>query len=132
MQNWLDLRLRQKVPATLLVLSAAYRYGESETENHYDALLSVLSSIPDELFHEAELEVNHAEGAATNKQRLEVIKEQEQMIRTENEQSVLSGLTVSDDVDLDDEEKREAIILQAREDEDSSAEKSAEKPSSKE
>ncbi|KAK9475455.1 LETM1 domain-containing protein mdm28 [Dipodascopsis tothii] len=106
LQTWLDLRLRQKVPATLLVLSSAYIYGEASAESHYDALLSVLSSIPDELFHEAELEVHNLEGAATNKQRLEVIKEQEQLIKSENQEVSRSGVAVQDDVNCDDLERR--------------------------
>ena len=53
-----------------------------------DALTGVLSSIPDELFHEIELEVHTSEGAATNKQRLEVLKEQQELIEEENEQDI--------------------------------------------
>ncbi|KAK9463780.1 LETM1 domain-protein mdm28, mitochondrial [Lipomyces oligophaga] len=104
LQYWLELRLRQRVPSTLLLLSAAYNYSFSETfETIYDSLLAVLSSIPDELYHEAELAVNHAEGAATNKQRLEVVKEQEELIKDENAQTVKSGTVVKDEVDLDEE-----------------------------
>ncbi|KAE8352111.1 LETM1-like protein-domain-containing protein [Aspergillus coremiiformis] len=91
MSTWLDLRLKQGVPSTLLVLSNAYVYAqggkETEMSSQIDALQSVLSSIPEELFHEIELEVHNAEGAATNKQRLEVIKEQEELIEEENEQN---------------------------------------------
>ncbi|KAK9259934.1 LETM1-like protein-domain-containing protein [Lipomyces tetrasporus] len=104
LQNWLDLRLRQNVPSTLLLLSAAYTYGEAESiDSHYDALLSVLSSIPDELYHEAELQVHHAEGTATNKQRLEVVKEQEELIKDENEEISKTGKVIKDDVSVDDE-----------------------------
>ncbi|KAK9450394.1 LETM1-like protein-domain-containing protein [Limtongia smithiae] len=105
LQNWLDLRLRQNVPSTLLVLSAAYTYGAAASPSHYDALLSVLSSIPDELYHEAELQVNHAEGTATNKQRLEVVKEQEELIKDENEQVVKSGKVVKDTESIDEPNK---------------------------
>ncbi|KAB8077538.1 LETM1-like protein-domain-containing protein [Aspergillus leporis] len=88
---WLDLRLKQGVPSTLLVLSNAYVYAqggkEAEMSSQIEALQSVLSSIPEELFHEIELEVHNAEGAATNKQRLEVIKEQQELIEEENEQN---------------------------------------------
>lgn len=88
---WLDLRLKQGVPSTLLVLSNAYMFSQQsvdyEISSQIDALRSVLSSIPEELFHEIELEVHNAEGAATNKQRLEVIKEQEELIEEENEQN---------------------------------------------
>lgn len=88
---WLDLRLKQGVPSTMLVLSNAYQYtqqsGDPELSSQIDALRSVLSSIPEELFHEIELEVHNAEGAATNRQRLEVIREQQELIEEENEQN---------------------------------------------
>lgn len=89
LQMWLDLRLKAGVPSTLLVLSNAYMYTsgkDAEIESQIDALQAVLSSIPEELFHEIELEVHTAEGAATNKQRLEVLKEQQELIEEENEQ----------------------------------------------
>lgn len=75
LQMWLDLRLKYGLPSTLLVLSNAFMYTQgkdSEISSQIDALQAVLSSIPEELFHEIELEVHNAEGAATNKQRLEV------------------------------------------------------------
>lgn len=123
LQTWLDLRLKHGVPSTLLVLSNAFMYAsgnsESEFNSQIDALTGVLSSIPEELFHEIELEVNSAEGAATNKQRLEVLKEQQDLIEEENEQdeeNKESGrATPRDDEDIDEkEEKRieaEAIDL---------------------
>jgi LETM1 and EF-hand domain-containing protein 1 len=90
LQAWLELRLTHGVPSTLLVLSNAFMYAqgkEIEFSGHIEALTGVLSSIPEELFHEIELEVHHAEGAATNKQRLEVLKEQQELIEEENEQN---------------------------------------------
>lgn len=108
---WLDLRLKQGVPSTLLVLSNAYMYTqggkESEMASQIDALKSVLSSIPEELFHEIELEVHNAEGAATNKQRLEVIKEQEELIEEENSENEGQGVAAPKDID-DIDEKEEA------------------------
>ncbi|KAK1140530.1 LETM1 domain-containing protein ylh47 [Aspergillus melleus] len=109
---WLDLRLRQGVPSTLLVLSNAYVYAqggkEAEMSSQIDSLQSVLSSIPEELFHEIELEVHNAEGAATNKQRLEVIKEQQELIEEENEQNSENeekGMSApKDNEDIDDKE----------------------------
>lgn len=109
---WLDLRLKQGVPSTLLVLSNAYVYAqggkEAEMASQIDSLQSVLSSIPEELFHEIELEVHNAEGAATNKQRLEVIKEQQELIEEENEQNSENeekGLSAPKDTeDIDDKE----------------------------
>lgn len=90
LQTWLDLRLKHGVPSTLLVLSNAFVYAqgkESEMTSQIDALQAVLSSIPEELYHEVELEVHTSEGAATNKQRLEVLKEQQELIDEENQQA---------------------------------------------
>ncbi|KAI9886403.1 MAG: hypothetical protein M1823_001792 [Watsoniomyces obsoletus] len=114
LQMWLDLRLKYGVPSTLLVLSNAFMYaqgkGDSEISSQIDALTGVLSSIPEELFHEMELEVHNAEGAATNKQRLEVLKEQQELIEEENEQNqdsgrdVAAGGGIKDDRDIDEKE----------------------------
>jgi LETM1 and EF-hand domain-containing protein 1 len=90
LQTWLDLRLKHGVPSTLLVLSNAFVYAqgkESEMTSQIDALEAVLSSIPEELYHEVELEVHSSEAAATNKQRLQVLKEQQELIDEENEQA---------------------------------------------
>ena len=112
---WLDLRLKHGVPSTLLVLSNAFVYAqgkESEMTTQIDALEAVLSSIPEELYHEIELEVHNTEGAATNKQRLEVLKEQQELINEENEQTqaVENKATASpkdhEDIDEDDKPKR--------------------------
>ena len=114
LQMWLDLRLKYGVPSTLLVMSNAFIYGQgkdSEISSQIDALQAVLSSIPEELFHEMELEVHNAEGAATNKQRLEVLKEQEELIEEENEQnkgSESSQSSPKDDENIDEKEERRA------------------------
>lgn len=115
LQMWLDLRLKDGVPSTLLVLSNAFMYTQgkdSEIDNQIGALQAVLSSIPEELFHEIELEVHNAEGAATNKQRLEVLKEQQDLIEEENEQNeenVESGRSSpKDDANIDEEDQRKA------------------------
>jgi len=118
LQTWLDLRLREGVPSTLLVLSNAYMYGQTQTEdnvsNQIQALTGVLSSIPEELFHEIELEVHHAEGAATNKQRLEVLKEQQELIEEElqqdQENQATGFATPRDTEDIDDKEERQIQV----------------------
>ncbi|KAI1392840.1 LETM1-domain-containing protein [Hypoxylon trugodes] len=117
LQSWLDLRLKHGVPSTLLVLSSAYMYGQKTEESGFhsqiEALTGVLSSIPEELYHEIELEVHNAEGAATNKQRLEVLKEQQDLIEEENEQNQENqdtGLATPKDVDdIDEKEDRAAL-----------------------
>ncbi|EDO03548.1 hypothetical protein SS1G_06029 [Sclerotinia sclerotiorum 1980 UF-70] len=113
LQSWLELRLKHGVPSTLLVLSNAFMYAqgkEAEFSTQIDALTGVLSSIPEELFHEIELEVHNAEGAATNKQRLEVLKEQQELIEEENEQNEENTdqgrATPRDNEDIDEKEER--------------------------
>ncbi|KAH0544452.1 hypothetical protein FGG08_001349 [Glutinoglossum americanum] len=115
LQVWLDLRLKYNIPSTLLVLSNAFMYTsgkESEFSSQIDALQAVLSSIPEELFHEIELEVHNAEGAATNKQRLEVLKEQQELIEEENEQhgerGGVSGLRDMENIDEKETDVRQA------------------------
>jgi LETM1 and EF-hand domain-containing protein 1 len=115
LQMWLDLRLKYGVPSTLLVLSNAFMYDtgkDSELNTQIGALQAVLSSIPEELFHEIELEVHNAEGAATNKQRLEVLKEQQELIEEENQQNTSNQAEgrspPKDDADIDDKEERAA------------------------
>ena len=122
LQMWLDLRLKYNIPSTLLVLSNAYMYTsgkDSEIESQLDALQAVLSSIPEELFHEIELEVHNAEGAATNRQRLEVLKDQQELIEEENKQSEeskgsssgegeASAQSVKDDKDIDEKPQPKA------------------------
>ncbi len=128
LQLWLDLRLKYGVPSTLLVLSNAFMYAqgkENEFDSQIDALQAVLSSIPEELFHEIELEVHNAEGAATNKQRLEVLREQQELIQEEQEQVEKQGKSaqsISDreDIDEKEEEDRQEQAL-AKESESTSA-----------
>lgn len=118
---WLELRLKYGVPSTLLVLSNAFMYAQGkdvEFDSQIDALQAVLSSIPEELFHEIELEVHNAEGAATNKQRLEVLREQQELIDEETQQSELQregGKQASvrdiENIDEKDEEGRQEEAL---------------------
>lgn len=131
LQSWLDLRLKHGVPSTLLVLSNAFMYAQGKSESEFstqiDALTGVLSSIPEELFHEIELEVHNAEGAATNKQRLEVLKEQQDLIEEENEQNEenqeTGKATPRDDEDIDEKEERrvEASLNKSKETQTSEA-----------
>lgn len=118
LQTWLDLRLKHGVPSTLLVLSNAFVYAqgkESEMTSQIDALQAVLSSIPEELYHEVELEVHTSEGAATNKQRLEVLKEQQELIDEENQQAqghenkATASPKDTENIDEDEKPKRQEI-----------------------
>lgn len=131
LQMWLDLRLKYNIPSTLLVLSNAYMYTsgkDSEIDSQIEALQAVLSSIPEELFHEIELEVHNAEGAATNKQRLEVLKEQQELIEEENKQAEstktedgASKESPKDDKDIDETPKKTAAAAGEGEAKDTAA-----------
>ncbi|KAF2831153.1 LETM1-domain-containing protein [Ophiobolus disseminans] len=129
--SWLDLRLQHGVPSTLLVLANAFVYAqgkEAEMTSQIDALEAVLSSIPEELYHEIELEVHTAEGAATNKQRLEVLKEQQELIEEENLQtkSVDSKASPKDEDNIDEDDKPKAKAIEGEESKEAKEAKEAE------
>lgn len=89
LQQWIDLHVKNKVSGTLLVLSKAFNYvaagnNDDNAQSHLRSLELTLSSLPDNLVNETELSVN-SEGA-TNKQRLEVLQQQEELIEDEAEQ----------------------------------------------
>ena len=122
LQTWLDLRLKQGVPSTILVLSNAFVYvqgKEADATSQIDALEAVLSSVPEELYHEIELEVNSTEGAATNKQRLEVLKEQQELIEEETAQAQThenkANASPKDHEDIDEDDKPKKIDAKAAE-----------------
>ncbi|KAG7818734.1 hypothetical protein KL919_002437 [Ogataea angusta] len=103
---WLDLRLRQKIPSSLLILSSTFTYGEhaDDFESYYDALLAVLSSIPDELYNVAKLEMFQDDDAL----KLSILKEQDELIKEENLRSKNVKTGLKDDINLDEfEEKRD-------------------------
>lgn len=87
LSQWLDLRLRYGVPSTLLLLSNAFSYGHmsDHVDSTYDALVLTLTSLPQELYHETELEVSTGDGGedVSNAQRLQVLQEQERLIQEE-------------------------------------------------
>ncbi|CUM67847.1 uncharacterized protein PRCAT00005556001 [Priceomyces carsonii] len=99
LSTWLDLRLRQKIPSTLLILSSTYTYGEhsASIETYYDALLAVLSSIPDEVYNVAKLELSD-----DSKLKLNMLKEQDEMINEENLREKDTVTKVKDNIHLDE------------------------------
>ncbi len=95
MAQWIDLHLHKRISGTLLILSKAFNFvaatdsgsggkGPSSDQPQLKSLELTLSSLPDNLLNEAELNVN--KDGATNKQRLEVLQEQEDLIEDEAEQ----------------------------------------------
>lgn len=101
---WLDLKLRQKIPSTLLILSSVYTYGEASNnlDSYYDALVQVLRSIPDQVYNVTKSEVDD-----DVKLKLNIIKEQEELIKEEKEQESRNKTPVKDDIKLEDYEKEE-------------------------
>lgn len=104
LEMWIQLRLKERIPSTLLVLSNAYTYGTlNKEESIYDALQAVLSSMPEQVHHVVESDVDDS---LTNKKRLELLKEQEEMIETETKQEADTGIKiqVKDTIRLDDDD----------------------------
>lgn len=161
LQAWLDLRLRHKVPSVLLVLSSTFTFGGLEKRHaregalravspqaeakpaksrydelldlYYDAILQVLSSIPDPVYNVAKLDVAESKEPAAagdavvaekpaesaveeprtddNEFKLNVLKEQEALIKKEQEDAKArsSAAPVEDDITLDDEAPRTPV-----------------------
>ncbi|KAK9760100.1 LETM1 domain-containing protein ylh47, variant 2 [Basidiobolus ranarum] len=83
LNQWLDLHLRHRIPSSVLILSRAFSISDQVPGWTPDALQATLSSLPDTLVNETELNVSEAQGAANPKQKLEVITEQEEIIADE-------------------------------------------------
>ncbi|KAI0648254.1 LETM1-domain-containing protein [Trametes meyenii] len=88
--TWIDLHLRQRVSGVLLVLARAFQFDKKPGEGEdgktaiIQSLEAVLCGLPDNLLSEAELEVDSEQ--ASYKQKLDVLKQQEELIQDEQEQ----------------------------------------------
>lgn len=99
---WLNMRLKDKIPSTLLIMATAYNYGEiTSKKSLYDALCDVLSGIPDELYHEVKVNVVQ-EDDVSPKQRLVQLKEQEEIMKEEEQQERNAIVRVRDQLNLDE------------------------------
>ena len=85
LQQWLDLQ-KNNIPSTLIILSKAllmtdkpYRTASDTTE----ALLTTLTSLPNEVVDEAQLRLSEAEGQVSYKKKLDIIQKEEQKIKDE-------------------------------------------------
>lgn len=126
LETWLDLRLRQKIPSTLLILSSAYTYGEHTQgiETYYDALLAVLSSIPDEVYNVAKLSLTD-----DSKLKLDMLKEQDEMIQEENLREKDTVNNIKDNIQLDEYEDTASEGMKIEDDSDTSKENESNKES---
>ena len=78
--QWLELHLHQQIPASLLLLSRALYLPEDVPT----ALKTTLSSLPEAIVEETEVLVADTLGEMVdNKVRLEVLRQQEELIREE-------------------------------------------------
>ncbi|KAF8709388.1 LETM1-like protein, partial [Rhizoctonia solani] len=84
MSEWIDLHLTNRVSGVLLILSRAFTWDRDGDVPVLKGLESVMSSLPDTLLSEAELEVDSEK--ASYKQKLEVLQQQEELIDDEAEQ----------------------------------------------
>jgi LETM1 and EF-hand domain-containing protein 1 len=90
--QWIELHLKHEIPSSLLILSRAFILSdrplkeEEALKGSTEALKATLSSLPHQLINEAQLKVSEAQGVATYKQKLDVLKEQEELIEDELEQ----------------------------------------------
>lgn len=125
--TWLDLRLRQKIPSTLLILSSTYTYGDNhDIESYYDALLAVLSSIPDEVYNVAKLELSD-----DSKLKLDILKEQDELINEENMREKDTVTHVKDEIKLDELEEASEGGMQVEPDKSTPEKENVEKTESK-
>ncbi|KAG8863085.1 hypothetical protein FRB96_009265 [Tulasnella sp. 330] len=87
LEGWIDLHHTNKVSGVLLILSRAFDWVRADSGDKSEGVLhslqTVLSTLPDTLLSEAELEVDDK---ASYKQKLEVIKQQQELIEDEAEQ----------------------------------------------
>jgi LETM1 and EF-hand domain-containing protein 1 len=93
LNQWLELHLEHKIPSSLLLLSHAFQTssrvlqpGTDALDSKAPALQAALSALPQQVINEASLKVSEQEGVATYKQKLDVLKEQEELIADELEQ----------------------------------------------
>ena len=92
LQKWLELHLEHKIPTSLLILSHAFQTStrtmpsRDALESTAEALQATLTSLPHQVINEASLKASETQGVATAKQKLDVLKEQEELIADELEE----------------------------------------------
>ncbi|WWD17734.1 hypothetical protein CI109_102175 [Kwoniella shandongensis] len=82
LETWIELHYTNGISGVLLVLSRAFNF-EQKGDDIMQSLVTTLSSLPENLLNEAELNVSDE---ATYKQKLEVLQQQQELIEDEAEQ----------------------------------------------
>eukprot|EP00118_Oscarella_pearsei_P006429 m.28943 g.28943 ORF g.28943 m.28943 type:complete len:635 (+) comp31109_c0_seq7:97-2001(+) len=107
LDQWLELHLKEQVPASLLLLTRALYLPEKVPAT--DQLQAVISSLPEEMVGEAQIKAAKLEGERVpNKQLLDVLKKEEEKIVMEKEEELKQK-----------QKKEEAALAQAEEIKDS-------------
>ena len=110
---WLNMRLKDKIPSTLLIMATSYNYGAASSKKSlYDSLCDVLTALPDELYHEVKVNVVKKDSASP-KQKLEQLKEQEEIMKEEEEQEEHSKVRINDQLSLDDIDKQQENVTKS-------------------
>lgn len=109
LEKWIELHYINGISGVLLVLSRAFNF-EQKGDDILESLVTTLSSLPENLLNEAELQVSDE---ATYKQKLEVLQQQQELIEDEAEQEA-----EEQEARTKDKEKKEAEEAAKREEEE--------------
>lgn len=104
LEQWIDLHYSNGISGVLLILSRAFNF-ENKSDDIMNSLVTTLSSLPESLINEAELDVS-AENA-TYKQKLEVLREQQELIEDEADQEKEELQARKEKKEADEAAKRE-------------------------
>ncbi|KAH3898867.1 Ylh47p SCDLUD_005206 [Saccharomycodes ludwigii] len=103
---WLAMRIKDKIPSTLLLMATAYNYGDLVQTTLYNSLCDVLSGVPDELYHEVKINVVGTPKETSAKSKMTHLKEQEEIMNEEVEQEKGTVVKVRDELSLDAVDKQ--------------------------
>ncbi|KAG8702493.1 hypothetical protein FRC08_003454 [Ceratobasidium sp. 394] len=112
MAEWIDLHYTNRVSGVLLILSRAFNWDRDGDDRVVKGLEGVMSSLPDNLVNEAELEVDSDK--ASYKQKLEVLQQQEELIDDEAEQEAKEENSRRERRAAEERAKREEEALMAQ------------------
>nr|XP_018267184.1 MRS7 family protein [Kwoniella dejecticola CBS 10117]OBR89342.1 MRS7 family protein [Kwoniella dejecticola CBS 10117] len=117
LEQWIELHYTNGISGVLLVLSRAFNF-EQKGENVMESLVTTLSSLPENLLNEAELNVSDE---ASYKQKLEVLQQQQELIEDEADQE-----KEEQEARKEEKERKEAEEAAKREEEEAAKKAAAE------
>ncbi|WVW82468.1 hypothetical protein I302_104479 [Kwoniella bestiolae CBS 10118] len=117
LEQWIELHYTNGISGVLLVLSRAFNF-EQKGDNVMESLVTTLSSLPENLLNEAELNVSDE---ASYKQKLEVLQQQQELIEDEADQE-----KEEQEARKEEKERKEAEEAAKREQEEAAKKAAAE------